>query len=193
MTVLDSETALLELQRPLCAVPFHLTEHLPMETTSFCKFCRVHSPQSPCLWQPLLSASVALCTHHKAPVCGNHFFLQVLLCALTTKHLSLATTSFCKCCSVHSPQSTCLWQPLSFCKCCSKHLPQSICLWRPVFSVKHLPTETSSFCKCYPVHSPQSICLWRPFCKAPAYEAPAYKDKCCSVHSPQSTCLWRKE
>ena len=131
VTLLDSETALLEIQRPLCAVPFHLlntahrnhfflqvllcaltTKHLSVATTSFCKCCSVHSPQSTCLWQPLLSASVALCTHHKAPVCGNHFFLQVLLCAFTTKHLSVATTSFCKCCSVHSPQSTCLWQPL---------------------------------------------------------------------------------
>ena len=151
VTVLGAQTALLELQRPLCAVPFHLTEHLPMETISFCKCCPVHSPQTTCLWQPLLSASVAMCTHHKAPahrdyfflqlllctrhkasvygnhflsaiaalcthrkapVYGNQFFLQVLPSAPTTKHLSMATTSFSKCYSMHFPQSICLRRPV---------------------------------------------------------------------------------
>ena len=166
VTVLDSETALLELQRPLCAVPFHLTEHLPIETTSFCKFCCVHSPQSTCLWQPLLSASSAVCTHHKAPVCGNHFFLQVLLCMLTTKHLSVATAFFLQellhaLATKHLPMET-----SSFCEtpayrnqfflqvlpCAptTKHLPmetflQSTCLQRQVLlcalTTKHLSME----------------------------------------------------
>ena len=139
VTVLDSETALLELQRPLCAVPFHLTEHLPMETTSFCKFCRVHSPQSPCLWQPLLSASVALCTHHKAPVCGNRFLSASV--APSTCHKASA------CGDQFFLWNTCLQKPVlsASATLCTHHKASAYGdLSAKHLPMKHLPAKTSA-------------------------------------------------